>query len=184
MRSAVLLIATLMVSFALFAQEKPQTPTEQATEAKKPALVSPSARLAAAKTAYIKNAAGSDVPFNIISAGIDGWGRWRLVDSPSEADIIIDVYSPDDDRASSSTSSKTKVGAGGRMPDPEPASKNTDGPIRLVVSDPRTHLALWTATEQPKGAFRQKAHDQNIVEAAQRLLARFHERIEPAPPVK
>lgn len=183
MRSASWLLFAALISTAVFAQEKPQA--EQSTEPKKPALVSPTARLLAAKTAYIKNAAGSEVPFNIISAGIDGWGRWRLVDSPSEADILIDVYSPDDDRASSSTSSKTKVGAGGRMPDPEPASsKNTDGPIRLVVSDPHTHLALWTATEQPKGAFRQKAHDQNIVEAAQRLLARFHERIEPAPPAK
>jgi hypothetical protein len=182
----------VLISTCLFAQEKPQAPPEppqtsgeqKNAEAKShAALVSPSARLAAAKTAYMKNAAGSEIPFNVISAGIDGWGRFQMVGSPSEADVVIEVYSPDDEHASSSsTSAKTKVGAG-RMSEPAAASSsNTDGPIRLVVSDPRTHLALWTATEQPKGAFRQRAHDEHIIEAAQRLLAKFHDRLEPPPP--
>jgi hypothetical protein len=182
----------VLISTCLFAQEKPQASPEppqtsgeqKNAEAKSHAtLVSPSARLAAAKTAYMKNAAGSEIPFNVISAGIDGWGRFQMVGSPSEADVVIEVYSPDDEHASSSsTSAKTKVGAG-RMSEPAAASSsNTDGPIRLVVSDPRTHLALWTATEQPKGAFRQRAHDEHIIEAAQRLLAKFHDRLEPPPP--
>ena len=180
MRSAILLLVAVLVATASFAQEKPSTPPEP----KNPPLVGPSARLAAAKTAYVKNAAGSEVPFNVISAGIDGWGKFRMVDSASEADIVIEVYSPDDEHTSSSTSSKTKVGSGGRAPEPAPPS-NTGGPIRLVVSDPRTHLSLWSATEQPRGGFRQRTQDQHIVEAAQRLLAKFHERLEPpAPPAK
>jgi hypothetical protein len=57
-----------------------------------------------------------------------------------------------------------------------------EGPIKMVVADARTHLTLWAASDQPKGGFRQRARDEHLVEAAQRLLTKFRERIEPPPP--
>jgi hypothetical protein len=179
MRRALPLIAALLITGILFAQEKPPAAPEQ----KNPAFVSPSARLAAAKTACVKNAGGSEVPYNVISSGLEGWGRFRLVDSPSEADIVVDVTSPDDDHHSS-TAPKTRVGGNGRMQEPASSRDNSDGPIRMVVSDSRTHLTLWSASEQPKGALRQRARDEHLVEAAQRLVTKFRERLEPPPPAK
>src|ERR1700675_64167 len=85
-----LLLAT--VSFAQ--DQKPaQTP------------VSPSARLVAAKTAYMRNGGGSEIPFNVIESGIEGWGRFALVDSPQKADVIIEVVAPEDDNGVSVSSS-------------------------------------------------------------------------------
>lgn len=178
MRCVAPLVVVVLISGILLAQEKPPAPPEQ----KNPAYVSPSARLAAAKTVFVKNNGGSEIPFNVISGGMEGWGRFLLVDSPTQADIVIDVTSPDDDHTSQDTS-KTKVGASGRMDGSAAASRNVyEGPIKMVVSDAHTHLTLWAASEAPKGAFRQRARDEHLVEAAQRLMTRFRERLEPPPP--
>lgn len=171
-------LVVVLISGILFAQEKPQAAPAQ----KNPAYVSPSARLAAAKTVFVKNNGGSEVPFNVISGGMEGWARFLMVDSPEQADIVIEITSPDDDH--SSTSSKTKVGAKGRMEDSDSSRPVNEGPIKMVVSDARTHLTLWAASENPKGAFRQRARDEHLVEAAQHLMTKFRERIEPPPPTE
>ncbi len=172
MRSLVLLIAAFLMSGATLAQEQSQP------EPKKPVYVSPSARLAAAKTVFMKNAGGSEVPFNVISAAVEGWARFRPVDSPEEADIEISVRSPDDEHTSSS-GSKTRVGTGG-VPAPSSPPNTYDGPIKLVVSDAHTHLTLWAASDQPKGGFRQHARDEHLVEAAERLVTKLRERLDAA----
>lgn len=177
MRRAFLLLL-LFLATALLAQDKEKAKTE--AEASKPVFVSPSARLAAAKTALIVNAGGSEIPYNVISNGIEGWGRYRLVDSRSEADVVIEVTSPDDDSTSAST--KTRVGASGRMEDSASTTRNlSNGAIKLVVSDARTRIVLWSASEQPKGGFRQRAREDHLVDAASRLLAKFRQRLEPPP---
>ena len=128
---------------------------------------------------FLKNNGGSEIPFNVISGGLEGWGRFLPVDSPEQADIVIEVTSPDDDHTSQSTS-KTKIGASGRMEDSASASRDVyEGPIKMVVSDAHTHLTLWAASDQPKGGFRQRARDEHLVEAAERLVTKFRQRLEP-----
>ena len=173
-----LLLLTIAVSIACFAQEQEKDkPTDQ-----KPTFLSPAQRLAAAKNVYVKQSGGSEVPYNVFVGGIEGWGRYMIVDAPEQADIIIDIKSPDDDRSAHLISdSKTKVKTGGGVPEASNMS-SYDGPIRVIVSDAHTHLTLWTATDQPKGGFRARSRDEHIVEAAQRLLAKFRERVEPTTP--
>ena len=173
----------LFLAIALLAQDKEKDKATDSTKndpAGKPAFVSPSARLAAAKTAVMLNGGGSEVPYNVISNGIEGWGRYRLVDSRSQADVIIEVTSPDDE--SGSVSTKTRVGPSGRMEDSSSTTRDlSNGAIKLVVSDAKTRVVLWSASERPKGAFRQRAREDHLVEAASRLLAKFRERLDPPP---
>jgi hypothetical protein len=178
MRNVALIVFVVLISGIVLAQEKPQAPLAQ----KNPVYVSPSARLAAAKTVFMKNMRGSEVPFNVISGGMEGWGRFIMVDSPEQADIVIEITSPDDDQKSSGAS-RTKIGANGRTEESETASRNVyEGPLKMVVSDARTHLTLWAGSEQVKGGIRQRAREEHLVEAAQHLLTKFHERLEPPPP--
>jgi hypothetical protein len=176
MRGALLLLATLVMAIVaagvMPAQEK-ETP-----EQKKPAFVPPGARLAAAKSALVKHAGGSEIPYNVIMSGLEGWGRFTLVDSPSKADIIVEVTSPQED-GGVSVSSKTRSGVTGRMEESTTTSRNlSSGPIKLVVYDAKTHVALWTASEQAKSALRQKTREDNLVEAAAKLVTKFRERVE------
>lgn len=147
-------------AIACFAQEAPKQP------------ISPSQRLAAAKTVYIKDGGGNSMPYNIISSGIEGWGKWIPADSPETADIVVEITSYVNDVGST----KELDEKGNEKPHPSVVN------IKLVVSDARTHLPLWTGNERPKGAFKQKVVDENIVEASEKLLHRLHERVEPPAP--
>lgn len=165
MKHFVMLMVLLCAAIAPAQEQKPVVP------------ISPSARLAAAKMAYMKNGGGSDIPFNVIENGIEGWPRFVLVDSPEKADIIIEVDSVEDPN-SLTVDSNDSFG--------HKSSKNTHEidivMIKLLVYDAHTHLGLWSASERPKGGFKDKTRDDNLVEAAEKLLSRFRDRLEPPPP--
>lgn len=177
---AVLVIAmAAMVSPALVGQEEQAEPQEKQSEAKKPAYVPPSARLVAAKSALVTNGGGSEIPYNVISSGLEGWGRFKLVDKAPEADIIVEVSSPAES-GGVSVSSQTQS-ATGRPEQTTTTSRNlSGGTVKLVVYDAKTKVALWSATEQAKSALRQKAREDNLYQAAARLMTKFRERVEGA----
>src|SRR4051794_24534264 len=68
---------------------KPETVAPPPVAAKQP-VISPTARLTAAKTIYIKKVNGSnDIPFNVISNSFDGWAKYMVIASPEKADLIV-----------------------------------------------------------------------------------------------
>lgn len=165
--------ALLFLSISVAAQNDP---------AKVAPALSPTARLAAAKTAYLKNAGGSEIPFNVISESVEGWGRFQIVGTPEKADIIIEVTAPETGSGisvSSGTSTDPRAGL------PSESTTSTRElqvtRINLIVYDARSNMALWSATEQPKGGLRHKSRQDKVVEASQKLVSKFRERVEPDP---
>lgn len=164
--SRLAVVALLLSTFCLAQDQKSATTP-----------VSPSARLSAAKTAYLHNGGGSEIPFNVIEAGVEGWGRFTLVDSPQKADVIIEVVAPEDDSGVSVSSSTDASGHATSR-----SSRDlTVSIIKLTVYDAKTHLPLWAANERPKGAFKERAREDNLVQAAEKLVSRFRDRLEPPP---
>jgi hypothetical protein len=51
--------------------------------------------------------------------------------------------------------------------------------VKLVVRDAHTRAVLWAGTELAKEAFRDSKTEQNIENATDKVLQRFHDRIEP-----
>ena len=158
-------VATVVLLFAAlsFAQDQkpPATP------------ISPSARLAAAKTAYVTNGGGSEIPYNVIESGMEGWGHFVLVNTPQQADVIIEVQAPEEESGTGVSSSNGHSAS---------VSHDTSvAIIKLTVYDARTHLPLWSAIERPKGGFKEKTRDDNLVKAAENLVSRFRDRMEPPP---
>jgi hypothetical protein len=177
MRRALPPVFLLITGIGLLAQNQPTNKGEP--QPNKP-FVSPAARLAAAKTAVLRNGGGGEIPYNVISSELEGWGRFQLVESRSEADVIIEVTSPDEENVS--VSSRTGVGSSGRIEDSASTTRNlSSGAIKLVIYDAKTHVTLWSASEQPKGGFRQHKREDHLVEAASRLVAKLRERLEPPP---
>lgn len=166
--SRIAILIVLLSAVASFAQEqKPATPP-----------LSPTARLTAAKTAYIKNGGGpSDVPYDIISSGIDGWARFELVDSPEKADVVIEITTTQDLNGINAASNDDS----GQINKKTNHTLDVDT-IKLRVYDPRTHLPLWASEERPKGGFKDRTREDNLVKASETLLSRLHERLEPATP--
>jgi len=146
-----------------------------------PMALSRSQRLAAAKTAFIKKVEGSEIPVNVITNSLEGWGRYTLVSAPDKADPLIEITSPEEQPSSVTINGSHNNPLTGHPEQSSSTSRNISNvPIRMSVLDAKTRLPLFTATEQPKHALKQKSRDDNLVEAAQTLFMKFHQAVEPA----
>jgi hypothetical protein len=121
-----------------------------------------------AKTVFISNAGADsglfphpftgdpDRAYNEFYAGVESWGRYQLVASPDQADLVFELQLTAPNGPSNADKSK---GAS----DPLPM-------LRLVIYDRPTHYVLWALTESIASATLQKTHDHNFDEAVANLV--------------
>jgi hypothetical protein len=146
---------------------------------KKPVMETPSMRLASARNVYVTRTHGSQAPYDVIRSTVDGWGRFTLVESPEKADLIIEIYSSGD--AGIQVSSSSQVSAESGQEDKNTTTRKDISPteIKMTVIDAKNKRVLWISTENAKFAMKEKAKENNVVEAAERLATKFHDRLEP-----
>ena len=162
-----------------------ETPAEN-PQPKPQGSVSATTRLLNAKTIYIKQVAGNDIVFDVVNNAMLSWPRYIVVDSPEKADLLMEVSAPEDpNKKKKDDESKTSI-SGGSGRDPRamtaPAVSYSSNDVKLVVRDPHTKAILWGGTELAKEAFRQAKTDQNLMDAAEKLVHKFRDRVEPTPP--
>jgi len=170
-------IVTVALLFAViaFAQQQNQPDKKPAPD-----------RLMAARTVFLKQASGSEIPFNVIRSIFEGWGRFTLVDSPEKADIVLEVFSPPND-PDITVGSPIRDFPGQQRPtdQPSPTARNRAAdPVRLTIYDAKTYalkakLPLWSSAQHVKYTIRAKARESSLVEATETLIAKFRDRIEP-----
>ena len=159
-------------------QEQKQEPKPEEKPAAAPPL-SASARLAAARTALLrKTGNGDNAAYDVVSTTLEGWGRFTLVNSLEKADIVVEIFSQSDSEGGISAS----VGSDGRRGREGKVKQSSLSEIKLTVSDARSRVPLWTGVERPKSSMKKTDRENKEVEAAERLMQRFHDTIEP--PVK
>lgn len=149
--------------------------------AKKPLIETPSMRLSAAKSVFITRTHGSRIPVDVIQSTLEGWGRFTFVETPEKADLIIEISSTGDSGVQVSSSSKVSPETGQEEKSSNTRKDISPTDVRMTVFDSRNKRALWAATESVKFAVKEKAKENNLVDAAGRLASKFHERLEPLP---
>jgi hypothetical protein len=161
-RIALFAVASLLLCAVLSAQEPPPNP----------AVISPNARLMAARSIFIEHAGGI-LPNDVIGDAFQGWGRYTVVADPARADLIVSINAPVSDSGVS-----VGGGGGGRSTS---LSSATVIQIKLLVLDAHDRVVLWSGSEQPKSSMKEKQREDNVVEASLRLFRRFRNLIEPEP---
>jgi len=146
---------------------------------KKPLIETPSMRLAAAKNVFITRTHGSRIPLDVIRSTMEGWGRFTFVETPEKADLIIEISSTGDSGVQVSSSSKVSPETGQEEKSSSTRKDISPTDIKMTVFDSRNKRALWAASESVKFAMKEKGKENNLVEAAERLAAKFHDRLEP-----
>jgi hypothetical protein len=125
------------------------------------------ALIAAAQKVFISNAGGAslqtvidetvfnggpDRPYNQFYSAMKSWGRYEVVSSPTEADLVFEI-------------SWALTDTGLRLP--------VLGQLRLGVIDPKTHITLWNLTEYVRGALLLGNRDKNFDQAMNTVVARL-----------
>ena len=163
------------------AQSAPPTPTPTPSPEKKPVIETPGMRLAGARNVLLVRTHGSTIPVEVIRTTMEGWGRFTFVTSSDKADLIIEVASSGDSGVQVSSSSRVSPQTG--QEEKSTSSRRDISPtdVKMTVFDARNKRVLWAATEGVKFAMKEKARENNLVDAAERLAAKFHDRLEPPP---
>jgi hypothetical protein len=152
---------------------------QQPAAEKKPVMETPSMRLASARNVYMTRTHGGNIPYDAIRSTVEGWGRFTMVASPDKADIIIEIFSNGDSGVQVSSNSQVSAQSGQEEKSTSTRKDISPTDIRMTVSDARNKRVLWTAGETVKFAMKEKAKENNLVEASERLAAKFHDRLEP-----
>ena len=157
-----ILCATIVVMFGLVPALRAQKPNETAT-----APVPP--QIGTAQKVFISNAGGDsfeavtdqtafrggpDRPYNQFYAEMKGLGRYELVASPADADLVLEI-------------SWVLTDTGLKLP--------VLGQLRLMVVDPKTHVTLWNFTEYVRGAMLLGNRDKNFNQAMDTIMNRLKE---------
>jgi hypothetical protein len=165
--------------FALFAAAALLLGSAFAQESPKPPVISPHARLMAARSIYIEHAGGR-LPNDVIGDAFQGWGHYIVVRDPAQADLIVSIDAPVSD-------SGVSVGGGGARRGSSPAnnsrtlSSSSVTLIRLLILDAHNRVVLWSGSEQPKSSIKEKQREDKEVDASLILFRRFRNSIEPEP---
>ena len=141
--------------------------TLQAQQPKGPAPAPVPPQITTAQKAFISNAGGEsfetvidqivfnggpDRPYNEFYAAIKSWGKYEVVSSPADADLILEV-------------SWTLSDTGLRLP--------VLGDIRVLIIDPKTHVTLWNLIEYVRGAILLSNRDKNFDQAMNTIVGRM-----------
>jgi hypothetical protein len=173
------LVLPILCCLAVYGQQTPPDSSQPRPAPK----VSATTRLLNAKTVFVKNIAGSDIPFDIVNNAIIGWPRYMVVDASDKADLLIEISSPEGPKKKEDSGGTSVRGSsGGRDPRamqaPSTSYASTD--VKLLVRDAHTRAILWAGTEPAKEAFRDSKTEENLEAAAQKLVQKLRDRVEPA----
>lgn len=172
-------VITLIATGILCAGTGTMLASAQQPAEKKPVIVTPSMRLAMARNVWIIRTRGSQIPAETIRSTVEGWGRFTLVQARDKADLIIEISSSGDSGVQVSSTSEVSPQDGREEKSSSTRKDLSPTEITMTVLDAKNKLPLWSATENVKSAMKEKARENNLVEAAERLASKFYDRLEP-----
>lgn len=172
-------VCRLVFMVAIAAMASGMQAREQQPPEKKPLIETPSMRLAAARNVFMVRTHGSHIPFDVIRSTMEGWGRFTFVESAEKADLIIEIASSGDSGVQVTSSTRVSPETGQEEKSSSTRKDISPTDVKMTVIDARNKRGLWTATESVKFAMKEKAKENNLVDAAERLASKFHNRLEP-----
>jgi len=138
-----------------------------AQQSKMPAPAPVPDQIGAAQKVFVSNAGGEsfenviddtvfsggpDRPYNEFYGALKSWGRYEIVWSPENADLILEI-------------SWNLTDTGLKLP--------VLGQLRLRLLDPKTHVTLWSFIEYVRGAILLGNRDKNFDLAMNAIVSRL-----------
>jgi hypothetical protein len=130
-----------------------------------------------AKKAFVTNGGGSPLAFDEFYAQVKQWGKYELVGSPPEADIILELHYFVEDKGSHVWSSTNTYTGQTQVY----SRQATDPQLTLNVYSAKTKDLLWSVTDHRQLARLEKNREKETINSADRLVQGLRDRITPPP---
>ena len=126
-----------------------------------------------AKKVFIANGGGSDRGYDIFYADMKDWAKYELVNSPDEAELVMEISYRNEDggtRVWSATNTYTKATQ-------VYSSAITWRFLVLTIYDRKSQTVLWSTRNYPKGAYREKNREKEFYKAVHALVEALRKRM-------
>jgi len=126
-----------------------------------------------ARKVFLSNGGGSNLAYDAFYSKMKEWGKYEIVGSPDEADLIVELaYRVDKGgtRVWSTTNTydnTTQVHS----------SEIVDPQLILTIYDAKTKTSLWAETDHRRLARREKNREKETVNSAERLVNDLRTRV-------
>jgi hypothetical protein len=124
---------------------------------------------------FLSNKGGSDLAFDAFYQAMKGWGKYELVGSPNDADLIVELsyeVVQEGPRVWSTTNTynNTTQVHSRQVTDPE---------LILTIYDAKTRNSLWSTIDHRRLAALQKNREKEMINSAERLVEELRSRTTP-----
>lgn len=118
-----------------------------------------------ARTVFLTNGGGSDLAYDAFYSSMKTWGKYQIVGSPDEADLIVELgYHVEHGGtrvwSSTNTYNTTQVHSA-QIVDPQ---------VVLTIYDAKTKNSLWSTVDHRRLARLEKNREKETINSAERLV--------------
>ena len=119
-----------------------------------------------AKKIFLSNGGGNNLAYDAFYSQMKLWGKYQVVGSPEEADLIVELSYRVEDKgtrvwSSTNTYNNTTQVHSAHIVDPQ---------LILTFYDAKTKNSLWSETDHRRLARREKNREKETVNSAQRIV--------------
>lgn len=119
-----------------------------------------------AKRVFLANGGGSDLAYDAFYSEMRKWGKYEIVGSPNDADLIVEIaYRVEQGGTHVWSATNTYTGATQVY-----SRQIVDPQLVLTIYDAKSKIALWSATDHRRLARRERNQEKETVKSAERLV--------------
>jgi hypothetical protein len=138
-----------------------------ARAAKKTVAVAPlPSAIGAAKKIFLSNGGGSNLAYDAFYAKMKQWGRYEIVGSPEDADLIVELAYRVDSGGTRVWSTTNTYNNSTQVH----SAQIVDPQLLLTIYDGKTKNSLWAESDHRRLARLQKNRDKETIKSAERLV--------------
>jgi hypothetical protein len=128
--------------------------------------------IVSAHKVFLSNGGGSDLAYDAFYSEMKNWGKYQIVGSPDDAELIVELSYQVEDMgtrvwSSTNTYNNTTQIHSRQLIDPK---------LILTIYDARTKNSLWSTVDHRRLARLEKNREKEMINSAQRLVEELRSR--------
>jgi len=130
--------------------------------------------IANAKTVFLTNGGGSDLAYDTFYSDMKKWGRYEIVGSPDQADLIIELAYRVEHGGTRVWSSSNSYDGTTQVH----SAQIVDPQLVLTIYDAKSKNSLWSTVDHRRLARREKNREKETINSAERLVDELKTRVD------
>jgi hypothetical protein len=126
-----------------------------------------------AKKVFIPNGGGSDLGYDAFYAEMKKWGKYEIVGSPDDADLIVEIAYHVEHGGTRVWSTNNTYNGTTQVH----STQIIDPQLVLTIYDAKTKTSLWETIDHRRFARREKNREKETINSAERLVEELKTRI-------